>query len=118
MPTYDYHCARCGDFDALRRIADRNAPAPCPHCGTTAQRVYTQAPQLACTSAELRRAHDTNERAQHAPRSSRDGPQGSYSRMKHPAACGCCNSSQRRNSVTAASGLKTLLGQRPWMISH
>lgn len=32
MPTYDYQCAACGGFDALRSLALRNEPAACPQC--------------------------------------------------------------------------------------
>ncbi|WP_412179895.1 FmdB family zinc ribbon protein, partial [Variovorax paradoxus] len=30
MPTYDYDCARCGGFEALRPSALRDEPAACP----------------------------------------------------------------------------------------
>ena len=122
MPTYDYQCGDCGVFDTLRSLALRNEPAACPQCGTTADRVLMSAPRLACTSPEQRRAHDTNERARNAPRSSRDGPEGagSYGRLKHPSGCGCCSGAAKRSgaTVTAPSGAKTFPSQRPWMISH
>ncbi len=71
MPTYDYHCSACGGFDAIRSLALRNEPAACPACAAASPRVLAHAPRLACASRETRLAHDTNERAQHAPRSSR-----------------------------------------------
>ena len=86
MPTYDYHCAACGGFDALRSLSQRNEPAPCPSCEAASPRVFVSAPRLACTSPEQRRAHDTNERARHEPRRSRDVAEGSYARMRHPRA--------------------------------
>ncbi len=120
MPTYDYQCPACGGFDALRSLAQRNEPAACPVCSTASPRVFASAPHLACVSPEQRRAHDTNERARHAPRSSRDTEAGSYGRMRHPAGCGCCSGSsgKRGATVTAPNGAKAFPSKRPWMISH
>jgi putative FmdB family regulatory protein len=119
MPTYEYDCGECGGFDAIRRLADRNEPAECPSCARASQRVFATAPRLACVSAEQRQAHDTNDRARHAPRSSRDGDQGSYGRMRHPGGCGCCSTAGKRGStVTAPNGAKAFPSKRPWMISH
>jgi len=120
MPMYDYDCPACGSFDALRSSATRNHPAACPRCGAESQRVMLSAPRLACTSPEQRRAYDTNERARHAPRSSRDVPSGAYPRMRHPAGCGCCSpkAGQRGATVTAPDGAKAFPSKRPWMISH
>lgn len=121
MPTYDYHCADCGGFDALRSVSQRNEPAACPACGAASPRVFASAPHLACVSPEQRRAHETNERARHAPRSSRDTEAGSYGRLRHPAGCGCCSgagSGKRSATVTAPGGAKAFPSKRPWMISH
>ena len=121
MPTYDYQCAAgCGSFDAIRTLALRNDPAACPACAAASPRVFIGAPRLACATAEQRLAHSTNERAQHAPRSSRDVEKGSYARMRHPAGCGCCSagSSKRGATVTAPNGAKAFPSRRPWMISH
>ncbi|GKS86373.1 zinc ribbon domain-containing protein [Acidovorax sp. SUPP1855] len=118
MPTYDYQCATCGGFDALRSLALRNEPAACPRCSAASPRVFASAPRLACVSPEQRRAFDTNERAQHAPRSSHNGDEGSYGRMRHPAGCGCCGSGKRSATVTAANGAKAFPSKRPCMISH
>jgi putative FmdB family regulatory protein len=46
MPVYDYECADCGRFEAVRRIAERDEATACPHCGTTAERVRVGAPAL------------------------------------------------------------------------
>jgi putative FmdB family regulatory protein len=118
MPTYDYACPSCGSFDAIRSLAARNEPYACPGCGTEAPRVFVSAPRLACSSPEQRRAFDTNERSQHAPRSSRDTGE-SYGRLRHPAGCGCCSSGSKRGAtVTAPNGAKAFPSRRPWMISH
>jgi putative FmdB family regulatory protein len=118
MPTYDYACSDCGGFDAFRSVSQRNDACACPTCGGASTRVFVSTPWLACTSPEQRRAHETNEKAQHAPRSSKD-TEGSYGRMRHPSGCGCCSTSARRSStVTAPNGAKTFPTKRPWMISH
>ncbi|MFE1573705.1 zinc ribbon domain-containing protein [Comamonas odontotermitis] len=119
MPTYDYACADCGEFDALRALGERNDPCACPWCGAVAQRIFVHAPRLACTTPEQRRATEVNERARHAPRSSRDVDPGSYGRLRHPQKCSCC--APQGKTKTAArddGGMKTQLGRRPWMISH
>ncbi len=79
MPIYDFHCDACGPFAAMRAIAERDRPAPCPACGTIAARLVT-APSLALMSGERRRAHATNERASHAPRHSSEGGGGARHR--------------------------------------
>jgi putative FmdB family regulatory protein len=120
MPTYDYACPDCGGFDAFRSLSLRNDPADCPDCGTASPRVIVSAPRLACVSSETRFAMDTNERARHEPRSSKslEGGMGGYSRLKHPAGCGCCSTSKKATTVRAADGSKSFPSKRPWMISH
>ena len=119
MPTYDYECGACGGFDAIRSLSLRNEPAACPECGTGSPRVFVNAPRLACVSNETRNARDTNERTQHAPRSSKDNGSASYGRLRHPSGCGCCSTAGKRGAtVTAPNGAKSAPGRRPWMISH
>lgn len=114
MPTYDYECAGCGGFDALRPLSQRDEPAACPECGAAAPRVFAAAPRLALLEGSTRRAMDVNERARHEPRSSRD-----YQRLKHPAGCGCCSGGRSsKKTATAPNGAKSFPGHRPWMISH
>lgn len=116
MPTYEYACADCGPFDALRALALRNEACPCPTCAAPAARVFLSAPRLTCMSGERRQAFETNERSSHAPVSTRAGD---YSRLRHPAGCGCCSTGSKRSStVQASDGTKSMLGKRPWMISH
>jgi putative FmdB family regulatory protein len=113
MPTYDYACGGCGGFDAIRSISMRDEPAACPQCGAASARVFAQAPQLALLDGGTRKALDTNERARHEPRSSRE-----HARLKHPAGCGCCSPGRRGATLSAANGNKAFPGKRPWMISH
>jgi putative FmdB family regulatory protein len=116
MPTYDYACAGCGGFDALRALAASDEPAACPVCGGASPRVFASAPRLALMDGVTRSAIEVNERARHEPKSSRD-----YARLRHPAGCGCCSttaSNKRGATVTGANGNKGFAGKRPWMISH
>ncbi|MDL2338582.1 MAG: zinc ribbon domain-containing protein [Pseudomonadota bacterium] len=116
MPTYDYDCPACGGFDEFRTLAARNDPAICPDCRSESPRVFVSAPRLALLAGFTRAAMETNERASHEPKSSRD-----YARLKHPSGCGCCKtgSSVRRGAtVQAANGAKAFPSKRPWMISH
>ncbi|HSI60816.1 MAG TPA: zinc ribbon domain-containing protein [Ideonella sp.] len=113
MPTYDYACAACGPFEAVRRIAERDAPLACPRCTAPAARAWAGAPMLADMPAAQRHAIGTNERASHEPLRSRD-----YARLRHPAGCGCCSPGPRSPGTTAANGAKTFPARRPWMISH
>lgn len=113
MPTYDYACAGCGNFDAIRSLAERDRPADCPDCGAAAERVFVAAPHLALMEAGTRVAMATNERARHEPKSSRD-----VARLKHPTGCGCCSTAKRGATLTGANGAKAFPAKRPWMISH
>ena len=126
MPLYDYLCTECGPFDMLRSLRER-AQAPCPRCGTNAPQAVLHAPRLGLLAARQRQKHAINERAAHAPRSSRDEAQGgAYGRLHHPAGCGCCSVSSgpsRSGSPADAeasqpTGLRMKTGARPWMISH
>ena len=118
MPTYDYHCPACGDFDALRTMATRNDDVDCPDCGIAAPRVLASAPRLALMADTTRIAMDTNERARHEPKRSADLAR------RHPSNCSCCSTGnsgkrgQRSTTVTSASGNKAFPTKRPWMISH
>ena len=118
MPTYDYACDDCGEFDALRSVAARNEPCACPRCGAESVRVMSHAPRLACTSPQQRRAAEVNERSSHAPRMSRDTDAGNYGPLRHPSGCGCCTGKSKAPRSAADTGLKSQVGRRPWMISH
>lgn len=114
MPTYDYECGACGGFDAFRSLNARNESAPCPDCSAASPRVFASAPRLVLLDATKRSAMDTNERARHEPKSSRD-----YQRLKHPSSCGCCSPTGRRGAtVVSPNGAKAFPTKRPWMISH
>ncbi len=114
MPTYDYACPACGGFDALRSVAARDEPAPCPACGAASHRVFAAAPRLALMDDSTRKAMATNERARHEPQRSSD-----YTRLRHPAGCGCCKTAVgKKATLTGSNGNKAFPSKRPWMISH
>ncbi len=116
MPLYDYLCECCGPFDAMRRLAEREQAA-CPQCGSMAPMAWLQAPRLTALSTQQRQAHETNERARHEPRSSRE--QGSYGRLRHAAGCACCSgASSARTGAQRGRGARMFPGRRPWMIGH
>ncbi|HWT24912.1 MAG TPA: FmdB family zinc ribbon protein [Solirubrobacteraceae bacterium] len=66
MPIYAFTCARCGDFDVVRTVADAAAPATCPACGTAARRVFSP-PGLRLLAKPLRGALDREEKSAHEP---------------------------------------------------
>ncbi len=114
MPAYDYDCARCGPFTALRPMAQWREPHACPGCDTPAPRAALSVPNLATMDAGRRRATATNERSSHAPKLSSQLAPASGA---HAAGCGCCTPKGGR-ARTGADGSKAFPAARPWMISH
>ena len=115
MPIYEYDCAGCGDFSVLRPMAERDQPCACPACGAAATRVILSAPGLATLAGSQRRAHETNERSAHAPKSLAEYMES----CKHGAGCSCCAPSKPVERTKAnPHGLKASPSARPWMISH
>lgn len=100
MPLYPYECRTGHRFDLLRPMAERDAPASCAHCGTSAARALA-APRLAVLSATQRRAHARNERSAHEPRR--------VSRAETSSA------PAHVHATTCASGHAP---GRPWMLGH
>ncbi|MFI8690778.1 zinc ribbon domain-containing protein [Stutzerimonas kunmingensis] len=115
MPIYEYDCDACGDFTALRPMSVRSEPCDCPACGTPSPRVIRTAPGLATMAGSTRAAHETNERASHAPKTVTE-----YAASKrHPAGCSCCGPSKPVVPTKAnPHALKVSPSNRPWMISH
>ncbi|MEM6356175.1 MAG: zinc ribbon domain-containing protein [Pseudomonadota bacterium] len=108
MPLYEYECQEHGVFEATRPMAQFDQPCPCPVCGELSPRA-TSLPRVAALSEHARRAHATNERARHEPRSSRDSdprnlPNGSTGRG--------------RRALQRADGSKSNPASRPWMLSY
>ncbi|MBF8221546.1 FmdB family zinc ribbon protein [Halomonas sp. 328] len=95
MPIYEFDCPRCGSFDALLPMREREAPRPCPGCGTPAPRRLS-APRLALMPHARRQAHVTNERSAHEPK------------QRH----GCGHAPRERDTRPRAGR------GRPWMLGH
>jgi len=111
MPVYEYECAECGPFAALRPMVQYADPHACPGCGSEAPRAMLSAPMLANMDAGRRTAFATNERSAHAPKSSKS--------LGHGAHCSCCGSGKKsRMTLYGKDGSKSFPSSRPWMISH
>lgn len=41
MPLYEYKCPKCGIFNELRNVKERNHTAVCPSCLTKAEKVFS-----------------------------------------------------------------------------
>ena len=108
MPTYEYDCPRCGPFEAVRPMAEVQAPHPCAGCGDPAPRVLLSAPRLSGMDAGRRDAFAANERSAHAPKRSGGA---------HPSSCGCCKPRGRGLSAEAVPA-QSSPAARPWMIGH
>ena len=115
MPVYEYLCTDHGVFEALRPMSQYDQPCPCPDCGAGAARVMLSVPNVSGLDRSVRRAHETNERASHAPKSLRS----------HGPGCGCCAGGAssvkgrgRGGTLHRPDGSKSFPGKRPWMISH
>lgn len=110
MPLYDYSCGQCGDFAAMRPLAQWRDPSPCPRCGAASGRIVAGAPAVGALSSAVNRAHAMNERNANEPRSTRGG---------HGMNCGCCGGGRSAGKTRqTADGGKTFANTRPWMISH
>lgn len=111
MPYYDYMCDDCGPFTERAAMAEFDSPCACPTCGEPAPRVLLRAPILANMDGARRTAFATNERARHAPKSTRS----------HGPGCSCCSGggkSMPSRTLHRPDGSKSFPSARPWMISH
>ena len=115
MPMYEYDCQHCGDFTALRPMAESGQPCACPECGESSLRVILSAPGLSSMAGNTRRAMETNERSSHEPKTVAQ-----YQESKrHPSGCACCGPSKALLPTKAnPHALKGKPAGRPWMISH
>lgn len=106
MPMYDYYCYGCeNEFTVLRPMAQCSEPVECANCGELAPRQIS-APRLNTMRPETRKAHQTNERSQHAPRMAKRGHVCS-------ASCSHGKSGEEKPVMKSAPASK-----RPWMIGH
>jgi putative FmdB family regulatory protein len=106
MPIYDYSCDHCGSITTkLRPVAEHQAPADCAQCGHSAHRIVSM-PRLNLMRADVRKAHQINERSAHEPQV----------RQKHVCHSGCHHPPK---STEAKPTLQQPRSQkRPWMLGH
>ncbi len=91
MPIYEFRCNDCGEFEALRRLAEHDAPIDCPKCGNSAYKIFS-VPNVNLNSGSLSSiGRNTSE------------PRLVKQEAKEPA---------KPRYQSAASG------SRPWMVSH
>ncbi len=109
MPVYEYLCEKHGPFEAIRPMSEYAAPCACPVCGADAPRVMLTVPRLGLLDGATRRAHETNERSAHEPRSTRSQDPDSAQR---PSA------GKRSRTLHRPDGNKSIPSHRPWMISY
>jgi putative FmdB family regulatory protein len=115
MPVYEYLCNDCGPFTEIRPMAECDLPQDCPRCETSSPRVILTAPNFFCMPSDKRRAHATNERSTHAPKTL------AQYKASHGPGCGCCSGSSKKPArlmTKTKGGAKSFPTARPWMISH
>ena len=75
MPLYEYVCATCGPFAAMRPLAEFASPFDCPECGTASPRNLLASPALGGAGGPAPVA-------------------GASAAAAHPGACACCRPSR------------------------
>ncbi len=88
----------------LQPMSRCSEPAPCPQCELSAPRVIS-APRLNTMRADVRSAHQVNERSAHEPRAMK----------KHVCSSGCSHAPADENKTALRQSKST---SRPWMIGH
>ena len=101
MPVYEYLCDDCGPFTDMRPMAECDAPQDCPRCEGESPRVILTAPNFFCMPSDKRKAHATNERSAHAPKTV------DQYKASHGPGCGCCSTKPSRLVKKTSSGAKS-----------
>lgn len=109
MPLYEYYCEQCDTvLSGIQPLKSCKEPIVCTDCGQPAERTFTSAPRLNTMRSDLRKAHQTNERSAHAPRT-----------RTHKHVCGSgCNHSSHNTGEASKPAAKAQPGKRPWMLGH
>lgn len=106
MPVYDYRCDECDcEFTMLMPMSRSSDAMPCPGCEHSARRVIS-APHLSTMRAEMRAAHQTNERSAHEPKMTKG----------HRCGSGCSHQSHGQSESPALKQVNS--AKRPWMLGH
>jgi len=61
MPLYEFECANCGVFEALRSIALRDSAPNCPTCEEETQRIFSVPHFNLSSGSAFLKAKDTSE---------------------------------------------------------
>ncbi len=113
MPVYDYRCSECEcEFTMLMPMSRSSDPMSCPSCAHNAQRLIS-APHLSTMRAEVRSAHQINERSAHEPKMMTGGHRcGAECSHRNHGKAGPSDKLQQPalKQVSAA--------KRPWMLGH
>lgn len=106
MPVYDYRCDECDcEFTMLMPMSRSSDAMPCPSCEYSAQRVIS-APHLSTMRADVRAAHQTNERSAHEPKMMKG----------HRCDAGCSHQNHGKSESPALKQVSS--AKRPWMLGH
>ncbi|MFT4065118.1 FmdB family zinc ribbon protein [Paraburkholderia sp.] len=100
MPIYEYQCADCGRFAALRRLADYAEPAPCPACGKPAPRTVSRPAWLG--PSERQRRYDGDGALTSSPHAAARTDTGTV--RQHASGCACCRSVSLTQAIAAGAG--------------
>ena len=104
MPIYDYACGGCGEFSALRPLAQWRDPADCPQCGASSERIVGGAPAISALSSAVNRARGERAQRQRAAQLAR--------RPRHELRL-LLGRTQVRQDPVAADGAKSFAGSAP-----
>lgn len=74
MPTYEYNCPACGDFTAVRPMAEYRNDQPCPKCATASSRITRTVPGLTGMFTGIKDGNGTR----------------TLQSCAHPGGCRCC----------------------------
>ena len=116
MPVYDYKCREHGVFCDLSTVDNSAEPVGCPTCGVDSARIIRLAPEVLDMHQHDRRAHEVNERNQHAPTYSTNARR--KDDEQHSQGCGCTAKLGKSKMLLTGRGEKIFPSMRPWMISH
>lgn len=106
MPVYDYRCGDCDtEFTMLIPMSRSADPAMCPTCEGNADRIIS-APRLNTMRADMRSAHQTNERSAHEPKMTKG----------HRCGAGCSHQTHAKSEQPALKQVSS--AKRPWMLGH
>lgn len=91
MPTYDYQCEKCGQFEVWQSIKD-NALAACPTCGAKVQRLLSANVGFILKGSGFYQNDYKNPTSSLGPKSMGSETSGPASSTGSGQSCGACGS--------------------------